>query len=80
MNNNGAPQAPLSSGFEDLAIAVNDKAGDGIDMKPFNKFFTKERIRSSWEKVGFVPFTRKCVHHKKVRLSWVNSVQQEQQS
>ena len=65
--NNGAVAAPLSIGFEDLAIVINGTADDGLDMKPFSKFFTKERIRASWEKVGFVPFTRKCVHHKKVR-------------
>ena len=66
--NNGATAAPLLSiGFEDLATFVNAGAGDGLDMKPVSKYFTKERIRSSWEKVGFVPFTRKCAHHKKVR-------------
>ncbi len=43
-------------------------SGDVLDMKPFSKFFKKERIVASWEKVGFVPFTRKkCVLHKKVR-------------
>jgi hypothetical protein len=71
-NNNGATGAavvstPLSIGFEDLSIVVNGYDDDPIDMKPFNKFFTKERIVSSWERVGFVPFTRNCLKHKKVR-------------
>ncbi len=72
INRNGATGAavvltPLSIGFEDLLIVVNAYDDDPIDMKPFDKFFTKERIVSSWEKVGFVPFTRSCLKHKKVR-------------
>lgn len=65
--NNGQVAAPLSIGFEDLATVVDGVDGDVLDMKPFSKFFTKARIVASWEKVGFVPFTRKCVLHKKVR-------------
>jgi hypothetical protein len=57
----------LSIGFEDLSTVVNGEVGDPIDMKPFDKFFTKERIVSSWERVGFVPFSRNCLNHKKVR-------------
>lgn len=66
---NGAVVAPppLAIGFEDLATVVDGVDGDALDMKPFSKFFTKERIVASWEKVGFVPFTRNCVFHKKVR-------------
>lgn len=72
INRNGATGAavvstPLSIGFEDLSIVVNGYDDDPIDMKPFDKFFTKERIVLSWEKVGFVPFTRNCLKHKKVR-------------
>ena len=33
----------LSIGFEDLSTVVNGEVGDPIDMKPFDKFFTKER-------------------------------------
>ena len=58
---------PLGIGFEDLAAVVNGEEGDELDMRPFDKFFTKERILSSWAKVGFVPFTRKCLENKKVR-------------
>jgi hypothetical protein len=65
--NNDAVTAPLSIGFEDLATVVDGVDGDTLDLKPFSKFFTKERIVASWEKVGFVPFTRKCIFHKKVR-------------
>ena len=57
----------LSIGFEDLSTFVNGEVGDPIDMKPFDKFFTKERIVSSWERVGFIPFSRNCLNHKKVR-------------
>ena len=46
---------------------MNGEEGDELDMRPFDKFFTKERILSSWVKVGFVPFTRKCLENKKVR-------------
>ena len=73
INRNGATGAavvstPLSIGFEDLSIVVNGYDNDPMDMKPFDKFFTKERIVSSWERVGFVPFTRNwCLKHKKVR-------------
>jgi hypothetical protein len=65
--NNGLVAAPLAIGFEELAIVVNGVDGDPIDMKPFTKFFTRDRIVNSWEKVGFVPFTRRCTFNKKVR-------------
>jgi hypothetical protein len=72
INRNGATGAavvsiPLSIGFEDLSIVVNGYDDDPIDMKPFDKFFNKERIVLSWKRVGFVPFTRNCLKHKKVR-------------
>jgi hypothetical protein len=35
-------------------------------MKPLKKHFTKEKIIKSWEKVGFVPFTRQCLQNPKV--------------
>ena len=61
------PTVQVSMGFPDLATVVNGKQDDEIDNKPFDKFFTKERIVASWAKVGFVPFTQNCVHSKKVR-------------
>ena len=65
--NNGLVAAPLGIGFEELSIVVDGVNGDSIDMKPFTKFFTGDRIVKSWEKVGFVPFTRSCTLNKKVR-------------
>jgi hypothetical protein len=57
----------LNIGFDELSVVVNGIDGDPLDMRPFSKFFTQERIIKSWEKVGFVPFTRKCLLHPKVR-------------
>jgi hypothetical protein len=70
INRNGATGAavvstPLSTGFEDLSIVVNGYDDDPIDMKPFDKFFNKERIVLSWKRVDIVPFTRNCLKHKK---------------
>ena len=57
----------LTLGFEDLATIVDGKPGEDIAMKPFTRHFSSEKILGGWEKVGFVPFTRKCVFDKKVR-------------
>jgi len=57
----------LSLGFDDLATIVNGKETDVLSMKPFAKSFTKEKVLRAWEKIGFVPFTRKCLENKKVR-------------
>ena len=60
-------QATLSLTFDDLATIVNGKDGDPLSMKPFDNCFTKAKIIQAWEKIGFVPFTRKCLENKKVR-------------
>ena len=57
----------ITLGFDDLAVIVNGSEDDAIAMKPFDKCFTKENILRSWQKVGFVPFTRSCMTDKKVR-------------
>jgi hypothetical protein len=57
----------VSMGFEDLATVVNGKQGETIENRPFDNNFTNAKIRASWVKVGFVPFTRNCITHKKVR-------------
>jgi hypothetical protein len=57
----------ISISFNDLATVVDGKVGDPIDMKPFSKYFTEQRILGAWAKVGFVPFTRNCVNNRKVR-------------
>ena len=62
-----SPLTSLAMGFEDLSTVVNGNITDDIDMKPFSRSFTKEKILGSWSKVGFVPFTRNCVKSKKVR-------------
>ena len=57
----------LTLGFEDLATIVNGHADDNVSMRPFDKHFTKEKILQAWHKIGFVPFTRRCLSDKKVR-------------
>ena len=61
------PSSILSLGFDDMAIIVNGKETNLLSMKPFAKSFTKESILSAWQKIGFVPFTRKCLENKRVR-------------
>lgn len=62
-----AVTATLTLDFNDLATIVNGTADDPVEMKPFDKIFTKPQILSSWDKIGFVPFTRRCLENKKVR-------------
>jgi len=59
--------ASVTIGFDDLATVVNGNPDDDITLKPFDRHFTCEKIIQSWEKVGFVPFTRNCLNNKKVR-------------
>jgi hypothetical protein len=61
------PPVLVSMGLEDLATVVNGKQGNEIEERPFEKIFTKAKICASWSKVGFIPFTRNCIKHKKVR-------------
>ena len=63
----GSQSTILSLGFDDLATIVNGKEDDDVSMKPFTKNFTEEKIVRAWAKIGFVPFTRNCLHDKKVR-------------
>ena len=62
-----APTSILSLGFDDLATIIDGKEDDDLSMKPFSKNFTTEKIKRAWAKIGFVPFTRNCLHDKKVR-------------
>jgi hypothetical protein len=57
----------LSFDFSDLAMIVNGVSGDPIQDQPFDCHFTKAKIVGSWEKIGFVPFTRNCLQNSKVR-------------
>ena len=59
--------AIVSLGFEDLATIVDGNDGDDVSMKPFSKCFTTEKVLRAWKKIGFVPFTRRCLYDKKVR-------------
>ena len=58
---------PLAMNFEDLATIVDGNVDDAIELKPFTRNFTREKILGSWAKVGFVPLTRACVKNRKVR-------------
>ncbi len=57
----------LNLDFKDLATIVNDRPEDLARDRPFNFNITKEKIMWSWVKVGFVPFSRKCLNNKRVR-------------
>ena len=46
---------------------MNGLPDDNISMQPFNLVFTKEKILNLWDKIGFVPFTRKYLRNPKVR-------------
>ena len=65
--NGTAAGGVVTLSFNDLATVVNGKDGDHVDDRPFDNTFTKKKILTSWSNVGFVPFTRKCLGHKKVR-------------
>ena len=52
---------------QDLPRIVNGYPGDPIDLRPFDKTFTKEIIKSWWAKVGFLPMNRNSLHDPKVR-------------
>ena len=57
----------LNLDFDDLATIVNGKADDGLCDRPFDSHFSKAKVLWSWAKVGFVPFSRKCLKNVKVR-------------
>ena len=74
-NNELQGVATLNLDFNDLAIIVNDKPDDEGCNRPFDCHFTKEKILWSWAKVGFVPFTRKCLANVNVRRELGQHVQ-----
>ena len=57
----------MTLGLEDLATIVNGHADDNVLMRLFDKHFTKEKILQTWHKIGFVPFTQRCLSDRKVR-------------
>ena len=66
IRNSQQHSANLSLNFDDLSVIVNGLPDDDISMRPFNLVFTKEKILNWWDKIGFVPFTWKCLHNPKV--------------
>ena len=45
---------------------INGKEDDAIYNKPFDRMFIKSKILDAFNKVGFVPFERKCLTNPKV--------------
>jgi hypothetical protein len=66
-NGERLPKAVLNLDFADLPTIVNGTVVDVGSDRPFDTYFTKEKILWSWSKVGFVPFTRSCLNNKRVR-------------
>ena len=57
----------LSLDFSNLATIVNGAPNDLQENISLELHFTEEKILTSWAKIGFVPFTRKCLTNSKVR-------------
>ncbi len=51
----------------DLSAIVNGFPGDPIELRPFDKIFTRKNIWSWWCKVGFIPMNRNALNNDKVR-------------
>ena len=51
----------------DLPEIINGKAGYNIKKRPWTYCFTPAKISKSWLNIGFTPFTRQALLHKKVR-------------
>ena len=45
----------------DFSVMINGKEDDEIENTPFDRCFIKSKILDAFYKVGFVPFTRKCL-------------------
>ena len=46
---------------------INGKVSDTIENKPFDKYFINHKIQDAFYKVGFIPFTRKCLSNPSVQ-------------
>jgi hypothetical protein len=55
----------LFNNYETQVIA-NSKAGYDIKKRPWMYYFTWANIFKSWLNIGFVPFARQALKHKKV--------------
>ena len=76
-NNEVQQGAALNLDFCDLATIVNGVPGNHIKDRPFDCHFSKEKILSSWVKIGFAPFTRRCLTNVKVRKELGQHVRDE---
>ena len=52
---------------DNLPEIINGKPGEPIDKRPFDKNFTPGKIFRCWMNIGWTPFTRNALKHKKVR-------------
>ena len=59
------PVAHLTN--DNIPEIINGKPGDAIEDRPFDNSFTPKKLWGSWVAIGFTPFTRKALLHKKVR-------------
>ncbi len=50
----------------DLSAIVNGFPGDPIELRPFDRIFTRKNIWSWWCKVGFIPMNRNALNDEKV--------------
>ena len=50
----------------DIPEIVDGKPGYDIKKRPWTYCFTRAKIFKSWLNIGFVPFTRWALKHKKV--------------
>jgi len=57
----------VTLGNKDLANIINGFPGDPIDLRPFDKVFTQDNIKSWWKNVGFLPMTRNAVNNPKTQ-------------
>ena len=51
----------------DLGHMVNGYPDDPIDLRPYDKTFTRSNILQWWRKAGFLPMTRNALNDPKVR-------------
>ena len=60
------PTKALALSLEDIPFITNGMPHDPKSKSPFKSTFTRKNITNSWENVGFVPFTRKCLQSMQV--------------
>ena len=63
----GVEVVPAHLTNSDLHEMINGRPDEPIKERPFDATFTPKGIWGSWAQIGFVPFTRNALSHKKVR-------------